>query len=664
MSQTAIPLQFEKYLQNQISVGKAPDMNEMIFAYIPNLDPSQPIDRNQGLPAVSTWVHQQNIDQVGKLGDNALVYSVVIPGSVAAFTFNAIYLRDKNVPNSCGMVVHKATETKEAGMASTKSLMQQYTGAAQVAGITVDAQTWQIDYQARLLGIEEDMRLASLDNYGHTAFIQGFDVTQQADPAKYKVAPGVVYVGGLRAELKNEVIQTISAKPTGLYIDVVRTGTVLSKWQNIVTVRASATPLTDYVDQNQQQHYVARLAGINANGSITDWRVKTDNADQEWSPFINYGIGQEVVRNNLRYIARAASGPDNGGVIDPSADSDWSHWKPIWALNQVENRLKGNQNWNVPGRTGHPLPDATPRNYPSGAEIVLGVFVGQGSTLVGVTLVGGVLSAAGGNYTITRQRFGTSFFAGVKLANGTIVRANPSLSETGVMLSYPSASELRITVSIDLLTSKIGVNRGAHKFAGISELPGVWADVSDEESANAVLYNKEYASVPIGVPFPHVGELPPMNDPRFRYVVLTDADPYNNGILINKEVAGAAPNLVIKYKVSMQGSPLNDTKIEMLNTMEASLNPSETKSKVFNDTIRNIQAGFSVVDSNNQVGALENGSGAISLSTTTGKIPSWLSGSQVGTRYTNATFNASNVVPTGDRNQTFAIGAKYIMRIK
>ncbi|MBY8288576.1 phage tail protein, partial [Vibrio fluvialis] len=104
MSLTAIPLQFEKYLQNQVSVGNGPDMNEMIFAYIPGLDLSQPIDRSQGLPDVSLWVHQQDIDQVGKLGDNALVYSVVIPGSVDAFTFNAIYLRDKNVPNSCGMV--------------------------------------------------------------------------------------------------------------------------------------------------------------------------------------------------------------------------------------------------------------------------------------------------------------------------------------------------------------------------------------------------------------------------------------------------------------------------------------------------------------------------------------------------------------------------------
>ncbi len=77
---------------------------------------------------------------------------------------------------------YKAEETKENGMASTKSLVQAYDGAAKIAGITVDASTWQIDYQARLKGIEEDHRLACLDNYGHTAFVDGFDVSQQADP--------------------------------------------------------------------------------------------------------------------------------------------------------------------------------------------------------------------------------------------------------------------------------------------------------------------------------------------------------------------------------------------------------------------------------------------------------------------------------------------------
>ncbi|CAH8211928.1 hypothetical protein VAE016_370779 [Vibrio aestuarianus] len=102
MSQTAIPNEFAKYMQNQISVGLAPDMNEMIFAHIPDLDPSQPIDPTQGLPSVGTWVHQQDIDQLGKLGDNALVYSTIIEND-KEFTFNAIYLRDKNVSNSCGM---------------------------------------------------------------------------------------------------------------------------------------------------------------------------------------------------------------------------------------------------------------------------------------------------------------------------------------------------------------------------------------------------------------------------------------------------------------------------------------------------------------------------------------------------------------------------------
>lgn len=272
MSQTVIPREFERYLQNKISVGEAPDMNEMIFAHIPNLDPSQPINRDNGLPDVSLWVHQQDIDQVGKLGDNALAYSVVILNSEPEFTFNAIYLRDKNVVSSCGMVVHKAEETKELGMASTKSLLMEYVGAAQIAGITVDASTWQIDYQARLKGIEEDHRLACLDNYGHTAFVDGFDVTQQADPDKYLIAPGVVYIGGLRTVLDGEVLRTITTKPNGVYLDVVRDGTALSKWQNHLTITVSEQPVTDYLDAQGRQHYVARLAGINADGSVEDWR--------------------------------------------------------------------------------------------------------------------------------------------------------------------------------------------------------------------------------------------------------------------------------------------------------------------------------------------------------------------------------------------------------
>ncbi|HDZ9327795.1 TPA: phage tail protein [Vibrio cholerae] len=160
-----------------------------------------------------------------------------------------------------------------------------------------------------------------------------------------------------------------------------------------------------------------------------------------------------------------------------------------------------------------------------------------------------------------------------------------------------------------------------------------------------------WASMPIGVPFPLVGDVP-LGDNRFRYVVLTDADPYNDGVLVNKEVSGTAPNLVIKYAINMPDSPLNGQKIEMLNTMEAVVSPSATNGKVFNDTIRNITATVATVF-NDPNGAF--------TTTVAGMGPDF--GGTANFRGT-LNFNASNVVPTGDRNQTFAIGAVYLMRIK
>ncbi|GHZ62135.1 putative tail fiber protein [Vibrio cholerae] len=637
MSQTAIPLQFEKYLQNQISVGKAPDMNEMIFAYIPNLDPSQPIDRNQGLPAVSTWVYQQDIDQEGKLGDNALVYSVVIPGSVAAFTFNAIYLRDKNVPNSCGIVVHKATETKEAGMASTKSLMQQYTGAAQIAGITVDAQTWQIDYQARLLGIEDDMRLASLDNYGHTAFIQGFDVTQQADPAKYKVAPGVVYVGGLRAELKNEVIQTISAKPTGLYIDVVRTGTVLSKWQNIVTVRASATPLTDYVDQNQQQHYVARLAGINANGSITDWRVKTDNADQEWSPFINYSIGHEVVRNNLRYIARAASGPDNGGDVEPSSpvyQSAQPKWSVVLPISET-----------VPLPTGKWIkiveyPDSSTDWQTFELQLIGGDWRGNVSTFSCSLKVSRRLDSGAGDLVVTAET--RSAQASLDSSKLVTLHSRKSNGVSELWVKAASAAQAK-PFTIFNYSSASSNSGGFYKAkAGI-----LTVDAVEPTDLTLIPYDigYQFASIPIGAEIAF-DTPPPTNDPRFRFVELTADSPYNGDLLINKSISGTAPNLIVKMTVNSALSPMNGKQIYMLNTMGAIPTPGLISGEVIQDAIRNLTGSFGLDVDNGTIRGAFYAEGDPQPGAITSNI------------YSNSDpikFDASRQVPTAERVQVFSV---------
>ncbi|MDF2415864.1 pyocin knob domain-containing protein, partial [Aeromonas sp. 1HA1] len=90
----------------------------------------------------------------------------------------------------------------------------------------------------------------------------------------YKVQPGVAYVGGLRAQLDEVKKVTPSAKPVGLWLDIYRAGSLLDAWVNHFTLALSVPELTDYLDANGHQHHVAKVAIINANGSVTDVRRK------------------------------------------------------------------------------------------------------------------------------------------------------------------------------------------------------------------------------------------------------------------------------------------------------------------------------------------------------------------------------------------------------
>ncbi|MDW6005506.1 phage tail-collar fiber domain-containing protein [Vibrio mangrovi] len=270
MSQVVIPLEFESYLQDKLVNGLAPDMNEMVFAYLPDLDPDQEIDRHLGLPDPSYWVYRQDISQKAKLNDDSVVYSVVIPGEVEVFTFNAIYLHDKHTENSCGLVVHKVSETKEPEMSSVRSCVQQYSGAATAANIQVAPESWQIDYQARLYGIDDDLRLACFDLFGVASFFaDGFLVKRSG--GQYVCDTGLGYVAGLRCVNHVQTEITDVQPGSGIYLDVSWQGQVLSRWVTNWKVLASATALSDYV-AGGIQHYVTQIARIETDGSVTDLR--------------------------------------------------------------------------------------------------------------------------------------------------------------------------------------------------------------------------------------------------------------------------------------------------------------------------------------------------------------------------------------------------------
>jgi hypothetical protein len=272
---------FEQYWQSSLAAEQPVVLDEFILADIPNLDITSPIDQDTGLPPESQIVHRQNVDQRGRLNNNAVAYTIVMDTTVGDFSFNAMYLRNK-ANGVIGMIVYKGRETKlktdqttgQTGNSLVKSMLMGYDQAAEATLTNVDAGTWQIDYAARLRGQDEDLRQLASQLYGHHTFIgDGFKVVQQ--DGGHQVTQGVAIVGGLRIELKQPQVIYPGTKPIGVWVDVHRSGSLLSEHQNHFTIITSVADLADHVDESGYQHYVAKLGTVQADNYVVDSRGNT-----------------------------------------------------------------------------------------------------------------------------------------------------------------------------------------------------------------------------------------------------------------------------------------------------------------------------------------------------------------------------------------------------
>ncbi|MDX7732554.1 phage tail protein [Aeromonas caviae] len=271
---------FASYLQASLANQTPVVLDEFVLANIPGLDPNKPISPDLGLPPAGQIVHRRAVDQRGRINNDAVAYTIVMDTTVGDFSFNALYLINK-ASGMVGMIVHKGLETKlktneasgQTGNSLVKSMLMEYDRASEATATHVDASTWQIDYAARLRGMDDDLRLQALQFFGPATFYgDGFKLVNEA--GVYKVQPGVAYVGGLRAQLDEVRKVTPGAKPVGLWLDIYRAGSLLNAWVNHFTLTLSVSALTDYVDGNGNQHHVTKVAIINSDGSVTDLRRK------------------------------------------------------------------------------------------------------------------------------------------------------------------------------------------------------------------------------------------------------------------------------------------------------------------------------------------------------------------------------------------------------
>ncbi len=268
---TVITRAFENWQAQQTLNNLPARPDTVIFAHIPELDSSTEIDRNEGIPANELIVHQTDVAQFGVINDSAVAYSVVLDTSVGDFYFNWIGLVD-SASNTLCMIVTFPVQQKTATNGSvqgnniTRTFTMEFNGAAEVSQINVTAQTWQIDFSARLGGIDEITRLANYDYYGHAAFASnGYTLVSEGD--KYRVGAGLAYVGGIRALMTDGMLIDAGDKNL-IYIDVSLQGSVLGAFKAIIYIGAknSIDDLNNYTDPNGFIHYLAPLALITDSG--------------------------------------------------------------------------------------------------------------------------------------------------------------------------------------------------------------------------------------------------------------------------------------------------------------------------------------------------------------------------------------------------------------
>ncbi|EMF6461495.1 phage tail protein [Salmonella enterica] len=285
MSQTTITLAFEQWKAQQGATGESVLLDEFVFANVPELDPDQPVDRNETLPPAEQIVHRQAVSRKGVVNDNAVVHSVVLGADVGDFSFNWIGLINK-ASGTLAMIVHAPLQQKlktaegQQGNVLTRSFLMEYNGAQAETGINTPAETWQIDFTARMAGMDERQRLENIDIFGAAAFFgDGYLVGKSGN--QFYVTKGTGYVAGLRTTLAENLNITVTTRPVKVWLDVCWTGTLTSVWgvQSRITV---ADNLADYV-QNGVQHYVFAVAGIDENGNITDLRPKGTLNEQQAS---------------------------------------------------------------------------------------------------------------------------------------------------------------------------------------------------------------------------------------------------------------------------------------------------------------------------------------------------------------------------------------------
>ncbi len=259
--------------------GLVLNATHFVFADIPGLDGSAPVNLAQGLPAPEHIVATLPKTAHGYVADNKVVYSIILGPTVGNFYFNWVGLVDADgvllgVTTLLARQYKYATAGLTVGNTLTRNFLMQYNNASAITDITVPAETWQVSFMDLLDNIDAALITDMRDFFGRSLFFNdGFQLLLGAS-SNYFVQPGVGYVEGYRIK-KTAAVSVGDSVNVDVYVEVYRAATFGGGDTTAVFVTSPiGTPLVDFIDSAGRPHFFEKLASISAAGVVTDLRVK------------------------------------------------------------------------------------------------------------------------------------------------------------------------------------------------------------------------------------------------------------------------------------------------------------------------------------------------------------------------------------------------------
>ncbi|ADT87626.1 phage tail protein [Vibrio furnissii] len=274
-----------KALLAQLNAEEKPlIIDKMIFANVPNRPEfPQPDD----VVPNDSIVHQEGVEQRGRLSADSVIYSTTLTSDVGPFEFNwtGAYCSEYGVlvtVDHHALTPKTADEPGVAGNTLVRSVVLEYKDIAEITNITVDASTWQYNATERLKKMDTDVAQAIIDQNGKDWFIEdGFLVTPQG--IAFNIKAGAGYVSGNRVTLDFDRNVQVPNKPSFIYVDAHREGTPTGEQVTLFDFVVTAEEKDDYTDANGVKHFVCKIAQVLADGSVSDLRPEGESATRDWS---------------------------------------------------------------------------------------------------------------------------------------------------------------------------------------------------------------------------------------------------------------------------------------------------------------------------------------------------------------------------------------------